>query len=893
MTERAISEQVMTASSLAKPPKGEDSAGAPAGGGDPRPAIDRSAGAGRGGSIVLVLLVAVLLVVAGTAVVVLGGSNTEPYILALLAVLATIGVFSLFAFACGIVRFPAADAANPLIKAVVDGASDGIVVTDGAGRVVYANAAYLDLIGAADINDMRPVERAFIGDADASEVIYRLLKAAREGKRLQEEVRVAATKGRPGRWLRFTIRPLGSGRRDARLTVWSLADVTRERERQENVFQELQHAIDYLDHAPAGFFSVDDRGDIVYLNATLANWLDQDLAQVGSGGLKISDLVAGDGAALLTTLQAAPGEVKTEVLDLDLRTRSGRTLPVRVFHKLAFGSDGEPGASRTLVLNRARDDGTDPQRAAEIRFMRFFHHTPMAIATVDREGGIVRTNPLFARLFHNLLRRAHGEGAGRSISAIVAERDRPALDTAIAEAAQGKGDITPVDAALAGAGLAAAGGERFARFYVTAVEEEERDQEAAIVYVLETTEQRELETKVTQTQKMELVGQLAGGIAHDFNNVLSAIMMATDFLLNAHKPTDPSFQDIMQIKQNANRAASLVRHLLAFSRKQTMRPQVLDLGEVLSDLNMLLRRLIGEKVTLQVVHGRDLWPVRVDISQFEQVIVNLAVNARDAMPGGGKLEVRTANVIAKDCERFHAKGMPAADYVLVEVSDSGTGIPAAIVDKIFEPFFSTKEVGKGTGLGLSTVYGIIKQTGGFVYVDSAEGKGTTFRIFLPRHVASAQDAALDRAAEAQVSSLIGVLAAAAEAKPPANADLTGEGTILLVEDEEGLRALNARGLTSRGYTVLEAGNGVEAIEVLEKYGRKVDLVVSDVVMPEMDGPTLLRELRSRDPGLKIIFVSGYAEDAFEKHIPSGQFSFLAKPFTLKQLVAEVKETMAA
>jgi two-component system cell cycle sensor histidine kinase/response regulator CckA len=326
-----------------------------------------------------------------------------------------------------------------------------------------------------------------------------------------------------------------------------------------------------------------------------------------------------------------------------------------------------------------------------------------------------------------------------------------------------------------------------------------------------------------------------------------------------------------------------------------MRPQVLDLGEVLSDLNMLLRRLIGEKVTLQVVHGRDLWPVRVDISQFEQVIVNLAVNARDAMPGGGKLELRTTNVTAKDCERFHAKGMPAADYVLVEVSDSGTGIPAAIVDKIFEPFFSTKEVGKGTGLGLSTVYGIIKQTGGFVYVDSAEGKGTTFRIFLPRHIASAQDAAPEHAAEAQVSSLIGVLAAAAEVKPPANADLTGEGTILLVEDEEGLRALNARGLTSRGYTVLEAGNGVEAIDVLEKIDGRVDLVVSDVVMPEMDGPTLLRELRSRDPSLKIIFVSGYAEDAFQKHLPADgqQFAFLAKPFTLKQLVAAVKETMAA
>src|ERR1700722_18085182 len=727
-----------------------------------RKAVDRSAATERGGSVMLVLLVAGTLVAAATAIVVLGRSNAEPYILAFLAVLATVGVFSLFALACGILRMSATGAVSPLIKSVVDGAFDGVVVTDADGRVVYANAAYLDLIQASDLNDMRPVERVFIGDADASEAIYRLLKAAREGARSQEVVRGAGINGRPPRWLRLKIRPLGDGRRGSRLTVWSLSDLSRDRDQQEYAFQALQHAIDYLDHAPAGFFSVDAKGDIVYLNKTLANWLDQDLAQVGSGGLKLADLIWGDGAALLTTL------------------------PARLYHKLAFGADTAPGPSRTLVLNRARDDGSDPQRAADIRFMRFFRHTPMAIATIDKQGGVIRTNPQFENLFHGT---RSVEGEDRSIRAIIAERDRPSLEAAIRAAAAGKADIAPVDAMLAGSV------ERFGRFYVIAVKEAERDQEAAIVYALETTEQRELETKVTQTQKMELVGQLAGGIAHDFNNVLSAIMMATDFLLNAHKPTDPSFQDIMQIKQNANRAATLVRQLLAFSRRETLRPQVLDLGEVLSDLNMLLRRLIGEKVTLQVVHGRDLWPVRVDISQFEQVIVNLAVNARDAMPGGGKLELRTANVTAEDCERFHAKGMPAADYVLVEVNDSGTGIPAAIVDKIFEPFFSTKEVGKGTGLGLSTVYGIIKQPGGFVYVDSVEGKGTTFRIFLPRHIPSAQDAVPERAAEAQVSSLIGVLAAAAEVKPPANADLTGEGTILLVEDEEGLRALNARGLT--------------------------------------------------------------------------------------------------
>ena len=848
-----------------------------------RAAVDRSAASARGGSIGLVLLVAFCLIGAATGIVLFGRDDPEPYVLIFLAALATVGVFSLFALASGILRLASPQAGNPLIKSIVDSAFDGVLVTDVDGRIIYANAAYLDLVGASGAQDARPVERVFIGDADASEAIFRLLKAAREGKRLQEEVRVGPSQGRPARWLRLKIRPLGAGRRGSGLTVWSLTDVTRDRDRQENVFQELQHAIDYLDHAPAGFFSAEPGGAIVYLNATLANWLEQDLASVGSGGLQLADLVSGDGAALLTTLRAAPGEVKTEVLDLDLKTRSGRPLPVRLLHKVAFDAEGAPGASRTLVLNRARDDGTDPQRAAEVRFMRFFHHTPMAIATIDRDGGIVRTNALFARLFQGLI----PGGKERSIRTIVAQRDWPALEAAIGQAAQGKGDIAPVDAMLAG------DEERFGRFYVTAVGEQERDPEAAIVYALETTEQRALESKLLQQQKMESIGQLAGGMAHDFNNMLNAIILANDFLLNAHKPTDPSFNDIMEIRQSAKRAASLVRHLLAFSRKQTLRPQVLDLGEVLSDLTVVLRRLIGEKITLKVVHGRDLWPVKADLLQFEQVITNLAVNARDAMPDGGQLELRSMNVTAQDCARYRAKGMPAADYVMVEVADNGSGIPEAIQDKIFVPFFTTKEVGKGTGLGLSTVYGIVKQTGGFVYFDTADGKGTTFRIFLPRHVPSARETAAPLVpAEAPV--IAGALDAAERVRRAASADLTGEGTILLVEDEEGLRALNARGLASRGYTVLQAGNGVEAMEVLEKAEGKVDLVVSDVVMPEMDGPTLLRELRKRNPELKIIFVSGYAEDAFQKHLPADgqQFDFLAKPFTLKQLVAKVKETMA-
>jgi two-component system, cell cycle sensor histidine kinase and response regulator CckA len=825
----------------------------------------------RGGSILLVLLVAGVIVAVAVALTTIGRAQAQPYILGLLALLAMVGLFNLFAFAAGIIRFVDRSIDDPVVRRIADLAYDGIAVTDPSGHVAYSNSAYLALTGALSPQDVRPVERVFIGNPDVSEAVFRLLKAAREGKRQQEEVRLAGTDGDHGRWLRMRVRPLGQSKREAKYAVWSIADITRDRERQEDVFQELQHAIEYLDHAPCGFFSVNPAGEVAYVNATLANWLDYDLAEIGSGGLKLTDIVSGDGAALLTSVTPVPGEVTTEVFDIDLRMRTGRTMPARLYHKLAFGADGAPGASRTLVISRARDERADPQRAAEVRFMRFFDHTPMAIATVDRSGAIVRANARFAKLSQGL--GADG-AAGKSIFSTVNARDRNLLVAAINQAAQGQGDIAPVEAMLDGTK------ERWAQFFVTSVEEDEREAEAAIVYMLETTERRALENQINQSQKMDMVGQLAGGIAHDFNNVLSAIMMANDFLLNAHKPTDPSFQDIMQIKQNATRAATLVRQLLAFSRRQTLRPQVLDLGDALSDLTMLLRRLIGEKVKLDLVHGRDLWPVKVDVSQFEQVVVNLAVNARDAMPDGGKLSVRTANVTAEEATQLAYKGMPAAEYVRIDVIDTGTGIPADIVDKIFEPFFSTKEVGKGTGLGLSTVYGIVKQTGGFIYVDSEPGKGTSFRIFLPRHHPEKEVA----------SDPVAAKEAPTDAKP--RTDLTGQGTILLVEDEEGLRSLNARGLRSRGYSVIEASNGVEALEALEEKEGAVDLVVSDVVMPEMDGPTLLKTMRGKNPDLKIIFVSGYAEDAFEKSLPENQqFAFLPKPFTLSQLVAAVKETM--
>ena len=506
-----------------------------------------------------------------------------------------------------------------------------------------------------------------------------------------------------------------------------------------------------------------------------------------------------------------------------------------------------------------------------MRFARFFNNTPVAIATLDRSGRIVQANASFRKLF-GTLPRAGEVGEGLAIASAFRPGEGAQLEAALKAAAESPSDIQPLELHVAGEA------ERSVRVWITPVADMDGDGgESAILYALDTTDLRLIQEQLAQSQKMNAVGQLAGGVAHDFNNVLQAIIGYSDLLLANHRPTDPSFQDIMQIKQNANRAASLVRQLLAFSRRQTLRPEVLNLVDRLSDLSMLLKRLLGERVELDLTHTRDLWAVKADVNQFEQVVVNLAVNARDAMPGGGKLAIRTANVTAVEAARLSVPGMPPADYVVVEVSDTGIGMSPEVKEKIFEPFFTTKEVGKGTGLGLSTVFGIIKQSGGFIDVESAPGQGTTFRIYLPRHVPTAEDVAEEARPEA--------------VKKPA-ADLTGQGTILLVEDEDPVRAVNGRALSARGYTVLEAASGVEALQIIEQRGEPVDLVVSDVVMPEMDGPTLLGELRKLYPDLKVIFVSGYAEDAFKKNLPEGEeFNFLAKPFSLRQLVETVKQAI--
>ena len=855
------------------------------------PLVDRGT---RGGTVLKIVLLALVLIAVAIAFVVFQQALDNQIVLGLLGILAMVGIFFIVSSLIGLVEVMPQSRSDELARAFLANHPDGILITDSKGRIVYANAAYGKMTGATRSSNVQSLETLLSKTRESTEALYRLTSALREGSEGHEEFRLLQPLGRDAgnsasaHWYRLKAGLLAAaegGSRRRQLDIWQITEITSEREDQERFFRELQNAIDYLDHAPVGFFSAGKKGELFYLNATLAEWLGLDLTKFVPRSLSIDDLVAGEGMALIQSVQPAPGQTRTETLDLDLRRTNGQSLPVRLIHSVSSMRDGAPGESRSVVLGRPRN-GEGDQSASAMRFTRFFNNTPMAIASVDGDGRILRINAPFLRLFAGVVSRDDVEG-GADLEQIVHESSRPHLLQALAAAKDGQGDIAPIESRYPGDET------RYVRFYVNAVidESDEAPEEAAIVYAVETTEQKALETQMAQTQKLNAVGTLAGGIAHDFNNVLTAILLSSDHLLLQARPSDASFADLMEIKRNANRAAVLVRQLLAFSRKQTMRPAVLNLTDVIGDLRMLVDRLIsGTNVKLEVDYGRDLWPVRTDLSQFEQVLINLCVNARDAMPQGGTILIKTRNVNADEALTFHQADLPGEDLVMVEVADTGTGIAPEIMDKIFEPFFTTKEVGKGTGLGLSMVYGIVKQSGGYIYPESELGRGTSFRIFLPRHIPEVVVGApaIGPGAVQQLHT------APVVSQPPSeDLDLTGKSAVvLLVEDEEAVRRGGKRMLETRGYTVHEAGSGTEALEIMDELDGKVDIVVSDVVMPEMDGPTLLRELRKGYPDLKFIFVSGYAEDAFARNLPAdAKFGFLPKPFSLKQLAVAVREML--
>ena len=402
----------------------------------------------------------------------------------------------------------------------------------------------------------------------------------------------------------------------------------------------------------------------------------------------------------------------------------------------------------------------------------------------------------------------------------------------------------------------------------------ENGQVSLIAVLNDATELKTLEAQFVQSQKMQAIGQLAGGVAHDFNNLLTAISGHCDLLLLRHDQGDSDYGDLIQINQNANRAASLVGQLLAFSRKQTLRPEILDLRDTLADLTHLLNRLVGEKISLTLSHDPILKTIRADKRQLEQVLMNLVVNARDAMADGGEIRIQTASLVLRSPLTRDRAVVPPGDYVSVKVDDSGCGIPPDKLQKIFEPFFTTKRTGEGTGLGLSTAYGIVKQTGGFIFVDSSVGVGTCFTLLFPVHDA--------------VNPPAKTLTSVDDVPPTRH----GEGVILLVEDEAPVRAFASRALRLRGYTVLEADSGEAALNVLADDSLKVDLFVTDVVMPGLDGPGWVRHAREKRPDIRVVFVSGYAEDSFsdqQARIPNS--IFLPKPFSLADLTTTVQKQL--
>ena len=530
----------------------------------------------------------------------------------------------------------------------------------------------------------------------------------------------------------------------------------------------------------------------------------------------------------------------------------------------------QPGTQVRLVRHLVDDGLTelfllpfDREEITNAGFEQVIDALPVALAQIDADGIVKLANAEAMRLVQR------DDMVGQPIAEMMEGLGR-SMRKRIADMLNGRGHMRSEVARVT-----VDGHEIYLQVTLKRLKHEG---EASLLAVIsDATELKTLEAQFVQSQKMQAVGQLAGGVAHDFNNLLTAINGHCDLLLMRHHQGDTDYGDLIQVRQNANRAASLVGQLLAFSRKQTLLPKVLDIYDTLTELSQLLNRLLGEKVTLTMDHGDDLHAVRVDKRQLEQVIMNLVVNARDAMPNGGEVSIITRNIhLEQDMTRDRAV-VPFGDYVKIDVIDSGTGIPQDTIQKIFEPFYTTKKTGEGTGLGLSTVYGIIKQTGGFIFAESTVGQGSTFTIILPIHQGRAAEARTDLIEHAEEG----------DREP---VDHTGRGVVLLVEDEVPVRSFAARALNLRGYTVIEAESAEEALDILSDQSLHVDVFVSDVVMPGMDGPTWVKKAQENRPDTKVVFVSGYTEDAFGEggmDIPNS--SFLPKPFSLNDLTEMVKE----
>jgi two-component system cell cycle sensor histidine kinase/response regulator CckA len=759
--------------------------------------------------------------------------------------------------------------------AAFEALSDPALVADRSGAPRFANATYRRLAAecGARGDSVRPpgFDRVFGIHPGVSAAIYRLSRAAARREHLVERLAAApfGPDGRP-RAFDLEVAPMSGGD-----TLWLARDRIGDGSERASLEEPM------LDQAPIGFFAAGTDGQILFMNATLKGWLG---IEGGITNLSVKDFIVGDAIRALGKARR-PGAppARSEVV---LKARDGIETTAVIVSTWPMG---EARPSCRSVVFGLTGSGT-PAGVAQA----------LAAPTAGELGSML--DAMFAAAPFGVARL---EGPDL-LHAVIADANPALLDLTHGAAAPGKAfaDLFTLDdnarAALEGAQADSSApvelelkerrGERRASEQKVANQDDRRIVHVYVApdrggrkaaYIIDVSTQKRFERRFVQAQKMRAVGDLAGGVAHDINNFLTAIRLNADSLLESHPVGDPSYRPLQAINASVARGAGLVRMLLAFARGQTMQAEVCDLSASLSDFATLLRHFLEERVKLEVVHGRELPFVKVDIGQLEAALLNLATNARDAMKskGSGVLTLKTGVATHETLVAGGVEEAPEGEYAVIEVADTGTGMSPETLAKIFQPFFTTKKVGEGTGLGLAMVQGIVQQSGGHVLVDSELGKGTRFRLFLPAYAPSAKERAAMHAAEVQ----------AADKRPK---DLAGGGRILFVEDEAEVRALTANILRRRGYEVIEASDGEQALAILMERPGDFDLLVTDVMMPEMDGPTLLRRGREYLGEAKVIFISGFAKEQFSELLSSErEVSFLPKPFTTKQLAERVKEAL--
>lgn len=756
---------------------------------------------------------------------------------------------------------------NPPRFTWINALDEAVLVTEQGGAAVACNDAYRDLAaltvsGMGDSARAPTIDRLFGANPGLAAPIFRLSKAAKAGQ-ARREVLPAITLGAESLPVQYEISVSILPRQRA---LWRLRRIAGN--------EEATGAADmkalYVEDAPMGFFASRPDGTITYAN----NWLRELIGlPEAATNVRLDDIMRPEFVKLLRRERktGAPGRA-----EIRIRARDGVEVPVQTL--TTWSGRGAEAAGRTIVISSTAAQpllgGGESGWGVSAKPPRpdsdpMFDDAPFG--AIRLEGAslgaavIIDTNRALMELTEG-----RGTPGLRFSDLFVASEGQETLENQLLDAIN-----KPVELKLAG------DDPKTVNVFVTL---DMQTGQPSVAYVIDMTEQKQLELRLAQGEKMQAIGKLAGGVAHDFNNVLTGIILNTEKLTMRHPVGDPSFVELKMISDLSLRAAELVKMLLAYARKQTFKREVLNITDTLSEFYILLRQLVDERIKLDIKHGRDLPRIRADKNQLETAIINLATNARDAMLSngtGGSLTITTKRADASDAHKIGFPFVEQGEYLLIEVEDTGHGIPKEDLEKIFTPFFTTKPQDLGTGLGLATVYGIIKQSGGYILPISEVGTGTNFQIYLPALSVEDMPSEQEEEAARQKSKAV--------AKP---IDMAGRGRILLVEDEDGVRGIAASLLASRGYEVSEAEDGEKALSIIKDNPEGFDLVISDVIMPGMDGPTLIKEARDLLGNARVIFISGYAEgDLADALDEDREISFLPKPFKLTELAERVKKEL--